>query len=241
MIGDVVPHLRSLYSARNAQDLAQNLELFYSYWEGRNVSFKNYFVRNWGPNGVHPPSKWCIYARPSSVPSGDQLLESWHAKLKHHSSNIVTKKDAIDHVAQLLFNQWDYYWKTLNSEDLMNQYQEKVARDQRKTTNRVTLKDIARPSGTQPQLPPTSQPQHQIPAGQPTLEAPPPQLLIGPASPDQLLISDTPSQPQHQIPAGQPTLEAPSPQLFVSPDQSQSIAPTPARSQVFPPPVLSLL
>jgi len=142
----LVPHLRILYQSNNADELYNNLTRFGGFWMDHHPSYWDYFKRNFGSNGLHPPAKWARYSRPVRIPSGDQMLEEWHFRLK--SSFMMSKQNPIDHVVQQLHNEWLYYSKIIASQDLLYQKWVEVGQKRAQYQRQLTLSDYISQEGS---------------------------------------------------------------------------------------------
>eukprot|EP00027_Filamoeba_sp_ATCC50430_P003466 CAMPEP_0168543252 /NCGR_PEP_ID=MMETSP0413-20121227/1785_1 /TAXON_ID=136452 /ORGANISM="Filamoeba nolandi, Strain NC-AS-23-1" /LENGTH=430 /DNA_ID=CAMNT_0008573189 /DNA_START=127 /DNA_END=1416 /DNA_ORIENTATION=- len=78
-IGDIVLSLRILWNSPAAQ-FNSNLGLFRSIYEHSCAPYWDYFNNQWV--SLTKPAFWAKYPRPDELPSGDNIIEAWHHRLK---------------------------------------------------------------------------------------------------------------------------------------------------------------
>ena len=128
--------MRHLWSRPTLEEFKSELNSFITRWSIRYPPYVAYFTKTWCTR--YPSALWAFYTRNgNNVPSGDQLLESWHNQFK--SISIQRLKSSIDQLADDLWNEWEYQYKKIAVPEARKRRQLDYNKQQQKQQKRRTL------------------------------------------------------------------------------------------------------
>mmetsp|Transcript_18272 Transcript_18272/g.25593 ORF Transcript_18272/g.25593 Transcript_18272/m.25593 type:complete len:578 (-) Transcript_18272:35-1768(-) len=127
--------LSILYHSENATKFIENHINFITFWKPHSAHYVKYFEDQWGKR--YSPDVWAHYGRSAIVPSGDNIQEAWHNRAKSE----LYKQQKADKFSIWLFKEWNYWWKTLQSQFLRKSKLDELESHRRAWSKKHSLKD----------------------------------------------------------------------------------------------------
>lgn len=117
--------------------LDDDITTFRTFWTGRRSEYAQYFETNWLKR--FPVRKWALCHRDSDTPSGDQILEAFHIRLKDvvFQNNLQRKFDT---AVALIWEEALYSDKIATSPGLLQERQKQVSTTSKQSQRAKTLK-----------------------------------------------------------------------------------------------------
>jgi hypothetical protein len=103
------PLLSELFYAKTYEDFQLKTQKFKSFWRNKCDPYLTYFENQW--EHTVSPIIWARYVRSNNTPSGTNLLEAWHDRIK----NLTNQKSmSVNHLLVFLLGEWEWYNNHLN-------------------------------------------------------------------------------------------------------------------------------
>lgn len=225
-VGELNKQLHELLNAPSLLEFRQVQDQFVRYWSKAFPSYVNYYLKQWNRNVAI--ASWAAFGRPPTAPTGDQIMEGWHNRIKRID---FTRKTAIDFAAVALYNELTYWLSIHKNSNLEEARVIEITKNKSKNTRTVLRHYIPRSTEQLPSsasLYPAvlaSSTTSSVPAasGAPTSAAPAPVAPIPAAS-----VAPAPVAPVAPAPAA-PVALAPATPTPVTP-----VAPAPAAPNELP-------
>jgi hypothetical protein len=131
LLQELKPMLQILWHAPTTDQFKQDLKLFTMYWFRKDANYAQYFHNTWVKRYL--PHTWAFFGRKGNYPTGNQLLEGWHNRLK---DSIPRANLRLDQFVDLLYKEWCYYESTINDAQLLDEQLKFLAQRKREWTRK---------------------------------------------------------------------------------------------------------
>ena len=115
-INVAVESLHILWKSKNQAEFVENLLYFKSMWRSICQPYL-YFESQWLK--ARPPVEWAAYGRSSSMPSGDNISEAWHNRLKRSTSR---RKMTVNEMLLWLSEEAKFFYTLHEDESIRSPY-----------------------------------------------------------------------------------------------------------------------
>lgn len=136
-IKPLMAQLRILYQSENFITFQQNYALFATFWQQQFSAYAVYFEKEWIK--ATGPSIWASFGRPKGLPTGDNVLEGWHNRIKQQTNYLHL---STDRVVKLLQDEFKYWYAVLNSPVLKAARQKEIEEMKKKWHQKLSLKKL---------------------------------------------------------------------------------------------------
>jgi hypothetical protein len=130
----IINQLRHVVTRRSYLDVMPCLSQFKEKWRKVHPDYIEYFIRTWEAR----VDQWCLASRPAEAPTGDNIHEAYHRRLKHHVFRGRLKLDLIA-ILDLLHKEAEHWKNIVLSEGLLQRLSHEV--NQRANTRSEPLRE----------------------------------------------------------------------------------------------------